>query len=67
MAPTLNFIFNSFLFLNLGCPGTHFVDQANLKFRDSPASTSKVLEYKTCVTSHTALSFSLITFDKLEI
>jgi hypothetical protein len=26
-----------------GCPGTHFVDQAGLKLRNPPASTSRVL------------------------
>ena len=27
-----------------GCPGTHFVDQAELKLRDPSASASRVLE-----------------------
>jgi hypothetical protein len=26
-----------------GCPGTHFVDQADLKLRNPPASASRVL------------------------
>jgi hypothetical protein len=26
-----------------GCPGTHFVDQAGLELRNSPASASQVL------------------------
>jgi hypothetical protein len=26
-----------------GCPGTHFVDQAGLEFRNPPTSTSQVL------------------------
>jgi hypothetical protein len=33
-----------------GCPGTHFVDQAGLKFRNPPASASQVLGLKACVT-----------------
>jgi hypothetical protein len=31
-----------------GSPGTHSVDQAGLKFRDPPASVSKVLGLKVC-------------------
>ena len=31
-----------------GCPEIHFVDQAGLKFRDPPASVSRVLELKAC-------------------
>jgi hypothetical protein len=30
---------------NLGCSGTHFVDQAGLKLRNPPASASQVLVY----------------------
>jgi hypothetical protein len=33
-----------------GCPGTHFVDQAGLEFRNPPASASRVLGLKVCVT-----------------
>jgi hypothetical protein len=33
-----------------GCPGTHFVDQAGLKLRNPPASTSLVLGLKACAT-----------------
>jgi hypothetical protein len=33
-----------------GCPGTHSVDQAVLELRDSPASASRVLGLKACVT-----------------
>jgi hypothetical protein len=29
-----------------GCPGTHFVDQAGLELRNSPASDSQVLGLK---------------------
>jgi hypothetical protein len=29
-----------------GCPGTHFVDQAGLELRNSPASASQVLGLK---------------------
>jgi hypothetical protein len=31
---------------SLGCPGTHFVDQAGLELRDLPASASQVLGLK---------------------
>jgi hypothetical protein len=34
-----------------GCPGTHFVDQAGLKFRNPPASASQVLGLKACTTT----------------
>jgi hypothetical protein len=34
-----------------GCPGTHFVDQAGLEFRNPPASASGVLGLKACVTT----------------
>jgi hypothetical protein len=34
-----------------GCPGTHFVDQAGLEFRNSPASASRVLGLKACTTT----------------
>jgi hypothetical protein len=33
-----------------GCPGTHFVDQAGLELRNSPASVSQVLGLKACAT-----------------
>ena len=33
-----------------GCPGTHSVDQAGLKLRNSPASASQVLGLKVCAT-----------------
>jgi hypothetical protein len=36
---------------SLGCPGTHSVDQADLEFRNSPASASQVLGLKACVTA----------------
>jgi hypothetical protein len=39
-----------------GCPGTHSVDQADLKLRNSPASASQVLGLKACTT--TAQPFS---------
>jgi hypothetical protein len=32
------------------CPGTHFVDQADLKLRNLPASASQVLGLKVCTT-----------------
>jgi hypothetical protein len=34
-----------------GCPGTHSVDQASLEFRNPPASASRVLGLKVCVTT----------------
>jgi hypothetical protein len=34
-----------------GCPGTHFVDQAGLKFRNPPASASQVLGLKACAST----------------
>jgi hypothetical protein len=34
-----------------GCPGTHFVDQADLKLRNLPASASRVLGLKACDTT----------------
>jgi hypothetical protein len=33
-----------------GFPGTHFVDQAGLELRNSPASASQVLGLKACAT-----------------
>jgi hypothetical protein len=34
-----------------GCPGTHSVDQADLKLRNLPASASQVLGLKACATT----------------
>ena len=34
-----------------GCPGTHFVGQAGLELRNSPASASQVLGLKVCATT----------------
>jgi hypothetical protein len=34
-----------------GCPGIHFVDQAGLELRNPPASASRVLGLKACVTT----------------
>jgi hypothetical protein len=34
-----------------GCLGTHFVDQAGLELRNPPASASRVLGLKACVTT----------------
>jgi hypothetical protein len=36
---------------NLGCSGTHSVDQAGLELRDPPASASQVLGLKVCATT----------------
>jgi hypothetical protein len=54
----LVFFFFSFFFFprdrvslcSPGCPGTHFVDQAGLELRNSPASASRVLGLKACAT-----------------
>ena len=35
----------------LGCPRTHFVDQAVLKLRNLPACVSQVLGLKACATT----------------
>jgi hypothetical protein len=48
-----------------GCPGTYFVDQADLELRNLPASASRVLGLKACTTTPGFLSafyyyFSLI-------
>jgi hypothetical protein len=34
-----------------GCPGTHSVDQAGLELRNLPASVSRVLGLKVCITT----------------
>jgi hypothetical protein len=36
-----------------GCPGTHFVDQAGLEFRNPSASVSQVLGLKACAAAAT--------------
>jgi hypothetical protein len=36
---------------SLGCPGTHFVDQAGLELRNLPAPASRVLGLKACGTT----------------
>jgi hypothetical protein len=40
---------------SLGCPGTHSVEQAGLKLRNSLASASQVMGLKACTTSKTAI------------
>jgi hypothetical protein len=40
-----------------GCPGTHSVDQAGLKLRNSPVSASQVLGLKACATMTGLLYF----------
>jgi hypothetical protein len=42
-----------------GCPGTHFVDQADLGLRNPPASASQVLGLKACATMPGICSRSL--------
>jgi hypothetical protein len=45
-------VFRHRVFLyRLGCPGTHSVDQAGLKLRNSPASVSQMLGLKACATT----------------
>jgi hypothetical protein len=36
---------------SLGCPGTHFVDQAGLELRNLPTSASQGLGLKACTTT----------------
>jgi hypothetical protein len=46
---------------SLGCPGTHFVDQAGLKLRNPPASASQMLGLKACATTaRLSLTFYVI-------
>jgi hypothetical protein len=51
------FVFFVFVFrdrvslYSLGCPGTHFVDQAGLELRNPPVSASQVLGLKACATT----------------
>ena len=46
------FVFETgFLCIALGCPRTHFVDQAGLELRNMPASASQVLGVKACATT----------------
>jgi hypothetical protein len=40
---------------SVGCPETHFVDQAGLKLRNLPASASRVLGLKACATTPPAV------------
>jgi hypothetical protein len=54
---SLFYLFSYFVFrdrvslYSLGCPGTHFVDQAGLKLRNPPVSASQVLGLKACATT----------------
>jgi hypothetical protein len=48
-----------------GCPGTHFVDQANLELRNTPASGSQVLELKVCATTARLFFFVVVVFLKI--
>ena len=45
---------------DLGCPGTHSVDQAGLKLRNPPVSASQVLGLKACATTPRADNLSLV-------
>jgi hypothetical protein len=40
-----------FSLCSLGCPGTHFVDQAGQELRNAPASAFQVLGLKACATT----------------
>jgi hypothetical protein len=44
---------------SLGCPETHFVDQAGLELRNPPASASRVLGLKACTTTPACIPLSL--------
>jgi hypothetical protein len=50
-----NFLFGFFQdrvsLYSLGCPGTHFVNQAGLELRNLSASASQVLGLKACATT----------------
>jgi hypothetical protein len=45
---------------SLGCPGTHFVDQAGLELRNPPVSASQVLGLKACATTARLIYFSSV-------
>jgi hypothetical protein len=45
-----------------GCPGTHSVDQAGLKLRNSPASASQMLGLKACATTAQWEDFKQINY-----
>ena len=45
------FFFKTGLLCVPGCPGTHSVEQAGLKFRNLPASATQVLGLKACATA----------------
>jgi hypothetical protein len=48
---------------SLGCPGTHFVDQAGLELRNLPASASRVLGLKACAMTPCLKIHLKCTFD----
>ena len=43
-----------------GCPGTHFIDQAGLELRNTPASASQVLGLKACATTARPIAVSYV-------
>ncbi|EDL05443.1 mCG9803, partial [Mus musculus] len=45
-----------------GCPGTHFVDQADLELRNPPASASRVLGVKACAPTPGSILYQVIAF-----
>jgi hypothetical protein len=44
------FVWDRVSLYSLGCPGTHFADQADLELRNPPASAPQVLGLKACAT-----------------
>jgi hypothetical protein len=46
----------------LGCPGTHFVDQAGLELRNSPTSASQVLGLQVCATTARPLTLVFLFY-----
>jgi hypothetical protein len=51
------FVCNRVFLYSPGCPGIHFVDQAGLELRNTPASASQMLGLKACVTTPSKISY----------
>lgn len=58
--PLLGIFFFYILFRNSGWPGSHYVDQTDLEFRDFPSSAQKVLVLNVCTTMPSPTSRFLI-------
>ena len=56
------FCFETGFLCSPGCPGIGSVDQANLKFRDPPASAPQVLRSKACVTTGDWWGWGVVCF-----